>query len=39
MCPEYTYDAGHLNDRGRRVIAGKFLGFLAKLARGGTGVG
>lgn len=28
---EYTYDSGHLNERGRKVIAEQFLGLLASL--------
>jgi hypothetical protein len=29
LCPEYTHDGGHLNGRGRRVLAERFLAFLA----------
>lgn len=28
---EYTYDTGHLNERGRRYVAERFLSFLARL--------
>jgi hypothetical protein len=31
LAPEYTDDGGHLNARGRRVVAGQFLAFLAML--------
>ncbi len=31
LCPEYTDDGGHLNDIGRRYIAGQLLVFLANL--------
>jgi hypothetical protein len=32
LAPEYTDDGGHLNDRGRKIVAEEFLIFLAKLA-------
>jgi hypothetical protein len=31
MAPEWSYDGGHLNDRGRRRIAMELLSFLGKL--------
>jgi hypothetical protein len=31
MLDEYTTDGGHLNEQGRRVVAGKLLDFLASL--------
>jgi hypothetical protein len=31
LCPEYTDDGGHLNDTGRRYVAGQLLVFLADL--------
>jgi lysophospholipase L1-like esterase len=34
LAPEYTNDGGHLNEMGRRVVAGRLLVFLAELARG-----
>lgn len=33
LVPEYTTDGGHLNAKGRRVVAEQFLIFLAKLDR------
>ena len=30
---EYTYDGGHLNERGRRHVAVALLNFLAEVAR------
>jgi hypothetical protein len=34
LCPEYTHDGGHLNGRGRRAVAGRFLAFLAGQSGG-----
>ncbi|MDY6970565.1 MAG: hypothetical protein SVR08_18210 [Spirochaetota bacterium] len=31
LIPAYTYDGGHLNERGRKIIAEKLLVFLAEL--------
>jgi hypothetical protein len=31
LAPDYTYDGGHLNDKGRKVAAEQFLLFLANL--------
>jgi hypothetical protein len=31
LCPEYTRDGGHLNDRGARAVAERFVTFLASL--------
>ncbi|OPY00315.1 MAG: hypothetical protein A4E58_00068 [Syntrophorhabdus sp. PtaB.Bin006] len=31
LVPEYTYDGGHLNEKGRRVVAEALLVFLANL--------
>jgi hypothetical protein len=31
MSLEYTYDSGHLNERGRRYVAERFLSFLSTL--------
>ncbi len=33
LAPEYTYDGGHLNEVGRRYVAGRFLVLLAETAR------
>jgi len=33
LVPDYTYDGGHLNDKGRKVIAEQLLIFLAALPR------
>ncbi len=33
MVPEYTYDSGHLNEKGRKVIAEQLLLFLADLVQ------
>jgi hypothetical protein len=30
LCPEYSSDGGHLNERGARVVASSFLTFLGK---------
>jgi len=32
LVPEYTHDGGHLNDKGRRIVAEQLLIFLAELA-------
>jgi lysophospholipase L1-like esterase len=32
LAPEWTYDGGHLNAAGRRVVAERFLAFLAHVA-------
>lgn len=31
LAPEYTFDGGHLNERGRRLVAGELLKVLAAL--------
>lgn len=31
LVPEYTYDGGHLNERGRRIVAEQLLIFLSNL--------
>ncbi len=31
LVPEYTYDGGHLNEKGRKIVAEKLLIFLANL--------
>ena len=31
LVPEYTYDGGHLNDLGRKILAEQLLIFLANL--------
>ena len=31
LTPEYTGDGGHLNDVGRKIVAGQFLTFLSQL--------
>jgi hypothetical protein len=31
LAPEYNYDGAHLNERGRRLVAGELLKFLAAL--------
>ncbi|HWR97494.1 MAG TPA: hypothetical protein VN317_03660 [Candidatus Methanoperedens sp.] len=36
LCPEHTTDGGHLNQGGRRIIAGELLRHLASLARKGA---
>jgi hypothetical protein len=36
MAPAYTKDGGHLNEKGRRVVAEQFLIFLAEWATGET---
>ena len=33
LIPEYTHDGGHLNERGRKIVAEQLLIFLAKLAQ------
>ena len=33
LVPEYTGDGGHLNERGRKIVAGQFLIFLANLCK------
>jgi hypothetical protein len=33
LVPDYTYDGGHLNELGRKVVAEKLLVFLAKLSQ------
>ena len=33
LAPEYTYDGGHLNEVGRRLVAEKFLVLLADVAK------
>ena len=34
LVPEYTYDGGHLNEKGRRIVAEQLLIFLANLTEG-----
>jgi hypothetical protein len=36
LAGEYTYDGGHLNESGRRFVAGRLLAFLARPAAGGS---
>lgn len=36
LCPEYTADGGHLNQSGRRIVAGELLKHIATLPRRGT---
>ena len=31
MAPEYSYDGGHLNEKGRKIVAEQLLIFLANL--------
>jgi hypothetical protein len=33
LVPEYTYDGGHLNNTGKRVVAGEFLKYLSGLIK------
>lgn len=33
LVPEYTHDGGHLNEMGRRIVAGKLLVLLADLSK------
>jgi hypothetical protein len=33
LLPEYTYDGGHLNERGRRVVAREFIRVIAGVVR------
>lgn len=32
LCPELTYDGGHLNEHGQEVVASNFLNFVSSLA-------
>ena len=31
LVPEYTYDGGHLNEKGRRIVAEQLIIFLSNL--------